>query len=79
MDDRAFMEAMMWTEEEGSTEMVHGLKLAQSLMHLLFMHKFTIKLPDSVDPATYKPEMQTVDQNLVWRKGVSTIGDVPQD
>ena len=79
IDDRAFMEAMMWTEEEGSTEMVHGLKLAESLMKLLFKNKYTINLPGELDPATYEPDMTTVDQNLVWRKGVSTVGDVPQD
>ncbi len=47
-------------------------------MDLLFKHGYTIKLPEELDIENYTPDTNGVDPNTVWRKGVSTVGTVPQ-
>lgn len=74
MEDRALIDAILWVKDEESM----GLRLCEALMKLLFFDGFTIKLTgEGVDPETYTPDTKGVDMNLVWRKGVSTVGEVP--
>lgn len=74
MEDRALIDAILWVKDEESM----GLRLCEALMKLLFFDGFTIKLTgEGVDVNTYKPDTKGVDMNLVWRKGVSTVGEVP--
>ena len=44
MDDRAFLDALLWQKEDGQEES-YGTKLGRNLMSLCFKHEFTIKLP----------------------------------
>lgn len=57
MDDRAFLDAAIWVEEENAEgeekQICYGLKIAEALMGLCFKHNFGIKLEESIDCTTY--------------------------
>jgi hypothetical protein len=43
LEDRAFLDAIFWKQEENSgDQQSFGIKLAESLMALLFKHKFGV-------------------------------------
>jgi len=78
LDDWAFLDAIFWKVEEGNSK-CYGVKLAESLLHLLFKHEYTLKFSDELGGENYVADSHNVDQNVIWRKGISTIGDIPQD
>jgi hypothetical protein len=77
MDDRAFLDVMFWVNEEENETKTYGVKLCESLLALLFKHGYAIKLAEGVDHDTFVPDSKGIDSNIVWRKGVSTVGEVP--
>lgn len=78
LEDRALLDAIFWKVEEGSNR-PFGIKLAESLLNLLFKHEFGVSFPEEIGGENYNPDKHGVDQNCIWKKGVSTIGDIPQD
>lgn len=60
MEDRAFLDAIFWNvEEEG--EKSYGIKLAESLITVLFRHQYGVRYPDEIGGENYTPDSSSVD------------------
>jgi hypothetical protein len=55
LEDRAFLDAIFWKQEEPSQK-AYGIKLAESLMNLLFKHRYGVSFPDEIGAENYVPD-----------------------
>jgi hypothetical protein len=69
MDDKAYLDKVLWDGEEEET---YGIKLCDGILNMLFKPGFTIRPLPSDDIVNTK----AIDQNALWRNGISTSGDV---
>ena len=76
MHDRAFLDAILWVQEEGSEELPHGIKLCEAIMNLAFLDDFGVNL-SGLGAAKDSLDHKGVDDNLVWAAGPCT-GDAPK-
>ncbi len=75
MQDRAFLDAILWVQEEGSEELPHGIKLCEAIMTLSFIDDFGVNLTGLEENS--KLDSKGVDDNLVWAAGPCT-SDAPK-
>lgn len=69
IDNKAYMDKIMWEDEK----VPYGAKLSESILILLFKPGFTIRpLPEE----SKNTNRRMIDQNVLWKNGVSTSGDV---
>lgn len=69
IDNKAFMDKVMWEDEE----VPYGVKLCESILILLFKPGFGIR---SLPEGSRNTNKRGIDQNVLWANGISTSGDV---
>ena len=68
IDNKAYTDKVLWDGDDN-----WGVKLCEGILIMLFKPGFTVKeLPSDVANINSKG----IDQNVLWKNGVSTSGDV---
>jgi hypothetical protein len=69
LDNKAYMDKILWESED----IPYGVKLCEGLLIMLFKPGFTVRPLQTDVPVVNK---RGIDQNALWKNGVSTSGDV---
>lgn len=68
IEDKAFLDKVLWDDQD----IPYGVKLCDAILDSLFKPGLTIR-PMTIDDVV---NSKAIDQNALWRNGISTSGDV---
>lgn len=69
LDNKAYLDKILWEGKEAA----HGVKLCEAILILLFKPGFTVR---TLSGDNRNINSKGIDQNVLWKNGVSTSGDV---